>query len=399
MDNVRRVAQITLAVVAVLSAAAAALLYLGPAENPFAKRIEAIPSTGTVGMRPFLDFGGYGGDQPVRVLMCAGSTDPIEDCIELASGPPKDELRTKAIPATFPTGDDVVPQTYALRVGPEDGEFPVRGHFEVVLFEIGPKVRTRSFRGLGPEELKLGAPKQVADRVSCRPPIWMPDGRLAVGRTVFDPDTGVTTDLAIASVSEMTWSPARDKLAILTSDRKEIRLAGPDGTDPVTRVREARGLLSSLTWSPEGDKLAYIARSDPNTRLGPGPPSVKILNTINGDVTGAGPGLWVSWRPNGDLFAIERANQLIELGNAANGRRRLAEGRLPSWSPDGRLLAFVRGDETSAQGWIATFQGERPTPVGSGGTCALSFSPSGESMAIVEDRGGTKRLILRAIER
>ena len=402
IEKVRRVAQVVLAAIAVLAAAAAALLYFGGwTTNPFAKRVEAVPPRGPVGMRPFFQLIGYRGDAAQQVYLCVGANDPIGECIGLASGPPADRLRSKPVPATFPSGDDVVPQTYALRVGPDDdGLFPMRGTFEVIAFEIGAKARLRSFAGVGPEDLRLGPPKEVANRVACRPPIWMPDGRLSVGNTVVDPETGVTTDLNVGvAVSEMTWSPSRDKLAILTADRKEIRLAGPDGVDPVTKVREARGLLSGLSWSAQGDRLAYIAQNDPNTRLGPGPPTVKILNSINGDVTGAGPGLWVAWAPKGDLLAVQMSGGVIELGDPAGGRRRLTTGRFPSWSPDERLLAFVRGDETSSQGWVSTFQGERPTPVGGGATCALSFSPSGEDIAIVEARGGDNRLVVRSIER
>src|SRR5439155_21949647 len=147
----------------------------------------------------------------------------------------------------------------------------------------------------------------------CVPPQFMPDGRLAVGDTVYDPGTGVTVTMPLGvRVFEMAWSPRGDKLAFITGDRKEIRVAATDGNNAVTKVREARGLLSSLSWAPSGDRFAFIAQDDPTTILGPGPPTVNIFNAVNGQRAQAGPGLAVSWAPAGDVFAVDRASGVIE---------------------------------------------------------------------------------------
>lgn len=400
-ERARRMAQVVLVAISVGAAGAAALSHFGATpETPFGKHVRITPGEGPVGIRPFLELQGYG-DSEVKLYLCANARDQVEDCVELGSGSGRERLRSEPIPATFPNGDEIVPAPYPVRAGPEsDGDFPVRANFEVVPFELGPTVRPRSLADIQPQGLQLGRPREIARGVECRPPLYLPDGRLSVGQTVYDPSTGVTIDLQLGvGASEMTWSPVGDKLAILTADRKEIRLAGPDGADAVTSVREARGLLSSLSWSPQGDRLAFIAQNDPAIpRLGPGPPTVNILNSTTGERTTAGPGLWVAWAPGGDVFAVQMSGAVIELGNPAGGRRRIVEGRRPSWSPDGRMLAFVRGDEGASEGWASLADGSEASPIVGADTCALSFAVNGRSMAIVERRGETARLVSRSIE-
>src|SRR5207302_3620590 len=212
---------------------------------------------------------------------------------------------------------------------------------------------------------RLGNPSELArGTLVCGPPEFMPDGRLAVGDTVYDPGTGVTIKMPLGvSVSEMAWSPKGDKLAFITGDHKEIRVANADGNNAVTKVREARGLLSSLSWAPSSDRFAFIAQDDPTTILGPGPPTVNIFNTATGARRQAGPGLAVAWAPAGDVFAVDRAAGIIEVGNTAGGRRRLVAGKEAAWSPDGRFIAFEKTLDAGPTGWVALANGAAPAQV------------------------------------
>ena len=396
----RVIAQIVLVTISVVAAGGATLRFLehGGTRSFFGPQVHAIPSSGPVGMSPFLELAGFDRGQEVTVYLCAAAATPVDDCVELAKGAAPGPIHAGAIPEAFPDADEIVPATYVLRAGPDDkGEFPTRGTFEVVLFKVGARVRARSFAGVVPQSLRIGDAKEIARGAECRPPLFLPDGRLAVGPTVVDPATGVTIQFDLQA-SELAWSPVGDKLAILTPDRKEIRLAGPDGQDAVTSVREARGIISSLSWAPQGDRLAFISQNDPNTRGGPGPPTVRILNATNGEVAAAGPGIGVSWSSKPELLAVERADGAIEASTASGGRRRLTTGRDPSWSWDGSLIAFVRGEGASQSGFIARVDGSEPSPEVGGGVCALSFSPSGESLAVVIESDGKRTLYLRPID-
>lgn len=397
----RVILQIALVVISVASAGAAALRFFerGGTSSLFGEHVEALPPSGPVGISPFLELRGFDRGKQVTVYLCADAGSAIEDCVQLAKGAAPGPLRSSAIPPAFPNADEIVSATYVLRAGPDQtGAFPVRGEFRIEPFEVGRRRTPRSFAGVVPQAVRIGDAKEIARGAPCRPPLFLPDGRLAVGSTVVDPETGVTIEFNIQA-DELAWSPVGDKLAILTPDRKEIRLAGPDGQDAVTAVREARGLLSSLSWSPQGDRLAFIAQDDPAARGGPGPPTVRIFNSVNGEVSSAGPGLGVSWSSKPDLLAVERADGAIEASTASGQRRRLTTGRDPSWSPDGSLIAFVRpGEGGQPNGWLAKADGSQPSPHVGGGVCALSFSPSGESLAVVEEGDGRTTLFLRPID-
>jgi hypothetical protein len=391
--------QITLVVIAVLAAGGAAYRFLerGGTQSLFGEHVQAVPASGPVGMSPLLELRGFDRGRNVTVYLCANATGAVEDCVTLGRGAAPGPIRSAPIPEAFPNADEIVPATYVLRAGPDEaGDFLSRGTFKVERFAIGPRPRPRSFAGVVPQAIGVGQPKEIARGAECRAPLFLPDGRIAVGATVVDPTTGVTIHFNIEA-AELAWSPVGDKLAILTPDRKEIRLAGPDGQDAVTAVREARGLLSSLSWAPQGDNLAFVSQNDPSTRGGPGPPTVRIFNSVNGQVTAAGPGVGVSWSSKPDLLAVERSGGVIEASTPAGGRRRLVSGQDPAWSPDGSLLTFVAPVEGVNDGWIARADGSDASPEVGSNVCALSFSPSGESLAVVVRNNDKTSLVLRPI--
>lgn len=390
--------QIALVVISISTAAAAGYRFVDRGAGFFGPHVVAVPASGPVGMTPFLDLRGFDKGSKVSVFLCPDAAGPIEDCVELARGTAPARLHSRAIPEAFPDADEIVPARYVLRAGPDtQGEYQQRGTFEVVLFKVGARVTPRSFAGVIPQSLRIGEARQIAIGAECRAPLFLPDGRLTVGPTVVDPATGVSIQFDIQA-AELAWSPVGDKLAILTPDRKEIRLAGPDGQEAVTSVREARGIISSLSWAPQGDRLAFIAQNDPNTRGGPGPPTVRILNATNGEVSTAGPGVGVAWSSKPDLLAVERADGAIEASTASGGRRRLVTGHDPSWSWDGSLLAYVRAGEGGAQnGWVSRADGSEPSPEVGPDVCAISFSPAGDSLAVVVEAGGKRTLFLRPI--
>lgn len=393
--KIRRYAQIALAIVAILAAVAAGVRYLLRGGSPFGPRVIATPLEGSVGMRPFFDFQGYGDGQEINVYLCVSATGGVEDCANLGKGRGGQRLRANPIPKELPDTTEVVPGKYVIRVGPDaSGDYPERGTFEVVAFNAGKKPKPASYAGVAPTSLKIGEGEIVARGASCGTPTFLPDGRLAIGATVVDPESGVTVNIDVSDPGNLVWSPVGDKLAILTNDRKEIRLAAPDGSGATTRVREARGLISSLTWSPSGDQLAYIAQNDPTTHGGPGPPSVWILNATTGEKRLVGPGLSVAWSPRPDVLAVQMSGGQILSMTPSNGRRALGTGGSPAWSPDGSYLTSIRG----GQGFIAPGSGGGGgLAVGSTGVCAMAFSPNGRAIAVVTRAGNDVTMRLRPV--
>jgi hypothetical protein len=399
-SSVRRIAQIALAVLAVAAAAGAAYRYFSDRGEFFGEHIEVIPASGPVGIRAILTPHGYRGTQPFNIYMCVGPTSDIGDCVKLGNTTAALAVHSVPIPNQFPDGTDMAPGTYVLRTGPDaQGLYPQRGTFKIVPFRVGRKLAiVTGFDTAAPSQLRVGPPKEIARGASCTPPDWLADGRLVVGSNIVDVRTGVTIAFPLAA-SEIAWSPVGDKLAYITSDHKEIRLAGPDGSAAVAKVREARGLLSSLSWSPQGDRLAFIAQDDPTVLLGggPGPPTVNILNATNGDRTQAGPGLAVSWSSDENVLAVERAGNVIEASSPDGTRHPLTTGFRPAWGPDGKLIV-IRGANPNEQGFIVSSDGKQAALASSGNTCGMSFAPDGSMLAIVQSPpGAPTRVVLRAV--
>jgi hypothetical protein len=401
-ESLRRFAQIALAAVAVVAAVGAGYRYFAQGGELFGESVVATPGSGPVGIRPTVELHRYPRGKEVVVYMCVGATSEIGDCAQLGKADAPARFRAKAIPKTFPDSSDVVPGRYVLRAGPdEQGRYPVRGSFTVERFTVGRlDTTTRSFAGVDPSALEIGPEREIARGAACRPPTWLPDGRLAIGSTIVDPSSGVTIELPFQAL-EAVWSPDGENLAYLTPDKKEIRVGRADGSGATAKVREARGLLSSLSWSSQSDRLAFISQNDPNVpRLGPGPPTVRILNNQTGETTAAGPGLAVAWSPRGDVLAVQRIGDQIEFSTPSGERRAAGPGTQAVFTPDGRMLAYVRpGESGRDEGWLAQLEGNGRSPVVSGGVCAFSVSPTGRELAVAKRQGDVTRLVIRTVER
>ena len=202
-------------------------------------------------------------------------------------------------------------------------------------------------------------------------PAWSPDGRAIAFTRRFcgrDPEIYVTnadgseqrrltrnpTDF---HTSEPVWSPHGNKIAFVSNrdGNLELYVVNADGSEQRRLTRNAVR-DSNPVWSPDGRKIAY--ESDWQVWLMNADGSGQRRLTRNG-----GRNFNPAWSPDGQRIAFERrlgryqevtwcsgcGGALffeVHVMNAdGSGERRLtpegARNRAPTWSPDGRKIAFV----------------------------------------------------------
>lgn len=376
--NVTLIAQAILVVIGVLALTTATYRYFSTRDPDSKPAVVSTPRTGPVGMRPFFSVIGLPENRTVRIEICKGAS-----CAVVASGRSPGPIRSDALPMAIGQ-TPVEPGTYALRARLTGGSSVVKGNIEVTKFTVG--ARPSKPAPFDPSA-ELGAPNEIAAHSGCRPQA-APDGRIIVGFSLIDALRGVTYQRPAIGL-EPAWSPKGDRLAFLTGDRKEVRVASPDGSEPEVVVREPRGLISSLSWSPEGDRLAFIA--SPDVRGGPRGPTVEIVNLVDGARAQFGPGDSVAWAPNSDRMAISRG-PTVELSDGSGKRSVLANGTAGVWTADGTHVVLIRGQSA----WAVNVDSKAEKQILASGACGVGFTPEGHNLLIADPDG---KLVLRGFRR
>jgi Tol biopolymer transport system component/tRNA A-37 threonylcarbamoyl transferase component Bud32 len=167
---------------------------------------------------------------------------------------------------------------------------------------------------------------------------------------------------------------------------------------PVKPLTAYTGLEYDPALSPDGNQIAF-AWDGPNhdnfdiyVRLVEGGAALRLT-------TDSLPDRAPAWSPDGRHLAFLRGNSIYLIPALGGVERRLlqfARGSLPvsslSWSPDGRFLAFSATEDAGAPSiWIAsTDSGERrrasTPPPGTLSDTSPAFSPDGRTLAFVRAR-------------
>ncbi len=230
------------------------------------------------------------------------------------------------------------------------------------------------------------------------------DSIIPFSGVIVNINTGQHTRLDLPTSSEQVYSAARNvslspddfrmAYAVTYFDEhgKEISEIWVMRLDTGERqlVRKMEGVINALSWAPVGEQLAYFYR--PGTLSATSAPSELWL--VNADGTGsrllanqtrnAGEGTYgPAWSPDGRYVAFVQVDDLalylndwrepgtnIYVADTATGeiaRLSTFEGRnncTPTWSPDGRFVAFVSNIitgtpepsilPTSAEVWIVS---------------------------------------------
>ena len=184
------------------------------------------------------------------------------------------------------------------------------------------------------------------------------------------------------------WSPDGRRLAFVSErERKskgQLYVMPADGGEAL-RLTEQRQGVANPVWSPDSVRLAFVARvggwaepEDEEERQRSKPPrTIDVLK----------------YRYNGIGFIYDRPRHVFVVGADGGPARQVTEGlfdhQSPTWSPDGRSLAFVsarhpeRDEDGAADVWIASAEGGEPRRLTStaGPVSSAAFAPHGRTVA------------------
>lgn len=219
-----------------------------------------------------------------------------------------------------------------------------------------------------------GRRRLTRNDVDDREPVWSPNGRLIAftrGREggaaiwVAAPDGRHARRVSPRATGDSfspSWSPDGRRLAFVGMSRHSgafyaaLHVVNANGTE----LRRFRGAALSGTsgvsvdWSPDGAKLVYAWLPDPRQLYVIPVRGGRPRQLTRGEEASFAP----RWSPDGRVIAFVRTTScggscanvaVATVGPTGHGPRRLVPHALdPSWSPDGRRLVF------SLNGGIAT---------------------------------------------
>ena len=203
--------------------------------------------------------------------------------------------------------------------------------------------------------LKRGPGSLVARALQ---PTWSPDGgRLAFAAAdaiwaIADDGSDLVRVVRAEGPRSPTWSPDGRRIAF--ASYSAIWVVGTDGRDK-RLLTVASGNPVDLDWSPAGGRIAFSNFSWDGV-------SVMDEDGRNVHRLAVKGGRWLDWSQDGRLIAFTELRLGAEPAISvmtAGGRnvRMLTEGWDPEWSPDGRKIAFVRGEGTATEIFVMNADG------------------------------------------
>ena len=251
-------------------------------------------------------------------------------------------------------------------------------------------------------------------------PAWSPDGRRIAYRGGRD---GQYSALYVVNAdgsgkrtfarrgSDPAWSPDGRRIAFESTSKLYVVNADGSGRRTLTRLRP--GQKRSLAWSPDGRKLAFLGEGGGGCG-GQGCFNLYVVNSDGsglrnltsklGGRIGAGPASDSAWSPDGRMIAFVRLNTRlgVYVVNAdGSGVRNLTPKPMeayaaPAWSPDGQKITFAGERSGSSEIYLmnADGSGQRRLTRNLAYDGDPAWSPDGQKITFVSNRDGLYEIYL-----
>jgi serine/threonine protein kinase len=255
--------------------------------------------------------------------------------------------------------------------------------------------------------------------------VWSPEGSQFAGFFQAQKDINIVNKLTGKSTSfnmsgpilfmiDSDWSPSGDRLLVQTANKENkysIWTVKTDGSQQ-NIVIEDNIPLSSPRWSSKGDAIFYLRGQDYDSptelwRLPISREAGKPAKSPSLIFSGTPMGNFFTLSADGKYFLYTRASRLSNLWLAriegSEKSRRVKTQQLtsgtslhmtPSISPDGKLIAFSKGNGETMNIYIMPIEGGNPTQLTffDSNNSSPVWSPDGTEIAFGSNEGGKNKV-------